>query len=84
MTTTTYLLCAKVAGGGLLQKGTMTTDADAKEKMNGSCIIVRAESEAQVWETLRLDPFYTSGEVVSYYPCIQSQPSSKLKNVLLA
>ena len=60
----------------------MTTDADAKEKMNGSCIIVRAESE--VWETLRLDPFYTSGEVVSYYPCIQSQRSSKLKNVLPA
>ena len=50
----------------------MTTDADAKEKMNGSCIIVRAESEARVWETLRADPFYTSGEVVSSSICSQS------------
>lgn len=43
---------------------TKSTDADAATKMNGSFIIVQAESIDAVWALIKKDIFYTSGEVV--------------------
>ena len=54
------------AGGGVLKKGTLTTDADIMSKLTGSAFFVRADSEEEVWENLRKDPYYTSGEVVCF------------------
>ena len=53
-----------VAGGGLLPKGSFTSDTEALGRMNGSIVIVRGEDEADVWSFLQQDVFYTSGEVV--------------------
>ena len=53
-----------VAGGGLLPKGSLTSDTEALGRMNGTIVIVRAEDEGEVWSFLRQDVFYTSGEVV--------------------
>ena len=48
------------------------TDADAMEKMSGSTFFVRAANEEEVWENLRKDPYYSSGEVVSPFTyCIK-------------
>ncbi|RPD58140.1 hypothetical protein L226DRAFT_537303 [Lentinus tigrinus ALCF2SS1-7] len=52
-----------VSGGGLLPDGKIATDADVLENLVGSFIIVKADSKAQVLETLKGDPFYSSGEV---------------------
>ncbi|KAI0740619.1 hypothetical protein C8Q76DRAFT_198115 [Earliella scabrosa] len=52
-----------VVGGALLPTGAVSSDADALAKLVGSVIIVKAESVDHVWETLKKDVFYTSGEV---------------------
>ena len=35
-------------------------------KLTGSAFFVRADNEEEVWENLRKDPYYTSGEVVCF------------------
>ena len=64
LTCSKTLTVPKVAGGGTLSQGTLATSSDAMEKMTGSAFVVRADSEEQVWENLRKDPFYSSDEVV--------------------
>ena len=49
-----------------MKKGSLTSDPDVMEKIEGSCVIIRADSEAQALDILRQDPFYTSGEVVRH------------------
>ncbi|EIW53946.1 uncharacterized protein TRAVEDRAFT_51684 [Trametes versicolor FP-101664 SS1] len=50
-------------GGGLLPTDVKSTDPGAEEKIVGSFIVVKAESIDVVWDTLKKDIFYTSGEV---------------------
>ncbi|TFK84842.1 hypothetical protein K466DRAFT_552933 [Polyporus arcularius HHB13444] len=52
-----------VSGGALLPDGTVAADADALEKLSGSFIIVKADSSEKVWEKLKGDIYYSSGEV---------------------
>lgn len=54
-----------VAAGALLPDGVVTSDPDSVERTNGSVVFLRAETVEEVWEILKNDPFYTSGEVVS-------------------
>ena len=58
------VLVLVVAAGGLLAKGALSSDADAFQKSKGGFMIVKAADEATVWEKLKVDPYYTSGEVV--------------------
>ncbi|KAI0827645.1 hypothetical protein BC628DRAFT_145746 [Trametes gibbosa] len=51
------------AGGGLLPKAVKSSDADATQRIIGSWIVVQAVSVDAVWETIKKDIFYTSGEV---------------------
>ena len=53
-----------MAGGGILPDGVHYSDADALDKVTGSFVVVRADTAESVWEYLKKDPFYTSGEVV--------------------
>ncbi|OSC98784.1 hypothetical protein PYCCODRAFT_1417111 [Trametes coccinea BRFM310] len=50
-------------GGALLPQTSKTTDPDVLKNVIGSWIILRAESIEKAWETIKQDPFYTSGEV---------------------
>ncbi|KAH9925923.1 uncharacterized protein BXZ73DRAFT_49637 [Epithele typhae] len=52
-----------VAAGGILQSGARSSDADALQKVVGSWMVASAETEEEVWELLRKDIYYTSGEV---------------------
>ncbi|KAH9856785.1 hypothetical protein C2E23DRAFT_721954 [Lenzites betulinus] len=51
------------AGGGLLPQDVKSSDANARQNIIGSFIIVQATSIDAVWETIKKDIFYTSGEV---------------------
>ncbi|KAI0764333.1 hypothetical protein BD413DRAFT_577054 [Trametes elegans] len=51
------------AAGGLLQEDSKSTDAGAAQKIVGSFVVVREESIDKVWDYLKNDIFYTSGEV---------------------
>ena len=59
-----YIIFTAVAGGAILAKGSTTTDPDVLEKMAGTVLFVVADTEEEVWEQLREDPYYVSGEVV--------------------
>ncbi|KAI0657661.1 hypothetical protein C8Q70DRAFT_1055448 [Cubamyces menziesii] len=50
-------------GGGVLPPDSKTSDADVFQKVDGTFIVVRGESVEDVWEKLKKDVFYTSGEV---------------------
>ncbi|KAI0705298.1 hypothetical protein C8T65DRAFT_740871 [Cerioporus squamosus] len=52
-----------VSGGGLLPDGKVAADADAPESLSGSFILVKTDSSEKVWETLKGDIYYSSGEV---------------------
>ncbi|KAM5545107.1 hypothetical protein V8D89_001218 [Ganoderma adspersum] len=52
-----------VAGGGVLPDGVNSSDADAQGRMVGSYFIFQADTTEQVWDSLRKDTFYASGEV---------------------
>ena len=52
-------------GGGVLPPDSKTSDADVFQKVDGTFIVVRGESVEDVWEKLKKDVFYASGEVVS-------------------
>ncbi|KAI0667077.1 hypothetical protein C8Q78DRAFT_1082584 [Trametes maxima] len=64
--------------GLLLQPGTLTTDADAAEKVQGSLVIAQAESLDKVWEVLKVDPYWTQGvwdqEKTTVVPVIVAKP----------
>ena len=49
----------------MLPPDSKTSDADVFQKVDGTFIVVRGESVEDVWEKLKKDVFYTSGEVVS-------------------
>ncbi|KAM5545108.1 hypothetical protein V8D89_001219, partial [Ganoderma adspersum] len=53
-----------VAGGGLLPDGANASDADVHGKIVGSYIVFQADTAEQVWDSLKKDVFYASGEVV--------------------
>ncbi|KAI0359268.1 hypothetical protein OH77DRAFT_1434549 [Trametes cingulata] len=50
-------------GGALLPPDGKSTDADALNELVGSFMIVQADSAEAVWELLKKDAYYTSGEV---------------------
>ncbi|KAI0333278.1 hypothetical protein GY45DRAFT_1319889 [Cubamyces sp. BRFM 1775] len=50
-------------GGGLLTADAKSTDADARDKIDGSFIVIQGESTEEVWALVKKDVFYTSGEV---------------------
>ncbi|KAL7277530.1 hypothetical protein ACG7TL_008453 [Trametes sanguinea] len=50
-------------GGALLPQTTKTSDSDVLKKTIGAWMIIRAEDIETVWEIIKQDPFYTSGEV---------------------
>ena len=54
-----------VAGGAVLPDGVSSSDTDAQRKMVGSYYIFQADTADQVWDSLKRDSFYASGEVVS-------------------
>ncbi|KAI0741861.1 hypothetical protein C8Q80DRAFT_1196684 [Daedaleopsis nitida] len=41
------------------------SDADAMDNVTGSFIVLRANNVEQIWDVLKSDSFYVSGEVVS-------------------
>ena len=51
------------AGGGVLRKGTLTTDADIMSKLTGSAFFVRADNEEEVLLTPPVDEEKSSGTV---------------------
>lgn len=57
------------AGGGLLRPESNSSDPDARQNIIGSFIIIQAESIEAVWEMLKKEIFYTSGEVVCEVVC---------------
>lgn len=63
-TTITYICSFSGVGGGLLPADVKSTDPGAEDKIVGSFIVVKAESIDVVWDTIKKDIFYTSGEVV--------------------
>ncbi|KAI0753530.1 hypothetical protein C8Q80DRAFT_1097556 [Daedaleopsis nitida] len=54
---------AIIAAGALLPDGVVMSDPSSVERRNGSVVFLRAETAEEVWEILKNDPFYTSGEV---------------------
>ncbi|KAI9060449.1 hypothetical protein FKP32DRAFT_1022597 [Trametes sanguinea] len=50
-------------GGALLPPTAKTTDPDVLTKTVGAWMIIRAENIEKVWEIIKQDVFYTSGEV---------------------
>ncbi|KAI0644896.1 hypothetical protein C8Q79DRAFT_927198 [Trametes meyenii] len=71
-------MSASEVAGLLLQPGTLTTDADAAEKVQGSLVIAQAESVDKVWEVLKVDPYWTQGvwdqEKTTVVPVIVAKP----------
>ncbi|KAI0764332.1 hypothetical protein BD413DRAFT_615785 [Trametes elegans] len=69
-------------GGALLPDGSKTTDADAPQKTAGSFLVIQSESADKVWEHLKNDIFYTSGEVwdhekIFVTPALIATPEAK-------
>ncbi|KAI0365934.1 hypothetical protein BV20DRAFT_953296 [Pilatotrama ljubarskyi] len=50
-------------GGALLPQDGKSSDADALEKLVGSFMVVQADRIETVWDLLKKDAYYTSGEV---------------------
>ncbi|KAI0800383.1 hypothetical protein C8Q74DRAFT_1323925 [Fomes fomentarius] len=52
-----------VVGAAILPAGSHSSDAGVHSKIAGSVCIVKVNDAEEVWETLKKDVFYTSGEV---------------------
>ncbi|KAL7277533.1 hypothetical protein ACG7TL_008456 [Trametes sanguinea] len=70
-------------GGVLLAPTSKMTDPYFAQNTTGSWIIMRADSIEKVWEILRQDPFYTTGEVwdhekITVTPAFVAIPEVKL------
>ncbi len=59
-----------MAAGGFLPQTVQSSDADAVAKVEGSFLLIQADTAEQAWETLKKDVFWTSGEVVRQLPAI--------------
>ncbi|PIL32844.1 hypothetical protein GSI_04961 [Ganoderma sinense ZZ0214-1] len=52
-----------VVGGGVLPDGVQSSDAHVLAKVRGSYLIIQADTAEHVWDSLKKDAFYSSGEV---------------------
>ncbi len=57
-----------MAAGGFLPQIVQSSDANAVAKVEGSFLLIQADTAEQAWETLKKDVFWTSGEVVRQLP----------------
>ncbi|TFK84860.1 hypothetical protein K466DRAFT_601683 [Polyporus arcularius HHB13444] len=55
-----------VAAGGFLPQTVQSSDAGAVAKVEGSFLLIQADTAEQAWETLKKDVFWTSGEVLDH------------------